>query len=151
MLQNSDGDGIPDHMDKCLSLSGPLSINGCPVEQIKEGIDYFKKAINEGYVNVCYSFDSRKPFDFALRSAANFTERNLGVSVEIKGYVDKLGPEDYNMRLSEKRANAVYDLLVSSGVDAARLSFKRYGEDISVSKVSASVGQIASQASFETR
>lgn len=102
-------------------------------------------------MNVCYSFDSRKSIDFALSSAANFMKRNLGVSVEIKGHVDELGPEDYNMRLSEKRANTVYNLLVSLGVDAARLSFKRYGEDTSVSKVSASVRQMASQASFETR
>jgi OOP family OmpA-OmpF porin len=48
---DSDGDGIADHLDKCPFAPGPASNGGCPLEEIKE-IDYFKKAINEGYVNV---------------------------------------------------------------------------------------------------
>jgi OOP family OmpA-OmpF porin len=151
---DSDGDGIPDHLDKCPFLPGPSSTNGCPVEQIKKEIDYFKKAINDGYVNIYYAFDSTKPLGYSLSSAsyvANFMNRNPGVSVEIKGYADELGPEDYNIRLSEKRAETVYDLLVSLGVDASRLSFKGYGEDTSVSKASASARQMARRASFEIR
>ncbi len=151
---DSDGDGIPDHLDKCPFLPGPSSTNGCSVEQIKKEIDYFKKAINDGYVNIYYAFDSTKPLGYSLSSAsyvANFMNRNPGVSVEIKGYADELGPEDYNIRLSEKRAETVYDLLVSLGVDASRLSFKGYGEDTSVSKASASARQMARRASFEIR
>ncbi len=151
---DSDGDGIPDHMDKCPFLPGPSSTNGCPVEEIKEELDYFKKAINDGYVNVYYAFDSAKPLGYSSSSAsyvANFMKRNPGVSVEIKGYADELGPEDYNMKLSERRAKAVYDLLVASGVDGSRLSFKGYGEDTSVDKSSADARQMARRASFEIK
>ena len=76
-------------------------------------------------------------------------KRNPGVQVEIKGYADELGPENYNMKLSEKRAKSVYDLLVATGVDASRLSYKGYGEDTSVDKSSTDARQMARRVSFE--
>jgi len=150
---DSDGDGIPDHLDKCPFAPGPASNEGCPIEEVKE-IDYFKKAINEGYVNVYYAFDSAKPLGYsasATNYVANFLKRNPGISVEVKGFADELGPEDYNMNLSTKRAKAVYDLLISTGIDSSRLSYKGYGEDTSVDKKSADARQLARRASFEVK
>jgi len=120
----------------------------------REEVDYLKKAINDGYVNVYYAFDSSKPLGYSVSAAnyvSNFLKRNPGVSVEIKGYADELGPEDYNMKLSESRAKAVYDLMVAAGVDASRLSYKGYGEDTSVDKSSADARQMARRASFEVK
>jgi len=154
MTMDSDGDGTPDHMDKCPFLPGPASTNGCPVEEVQEQVDFFRKAINDGYVNVYYAFDSSKPLGYSVSSAsyvANFLKKNPGVGVEVMGYADELGPEDYNMKLSEKRAEAVYDVLVSSGVDASRLSYKGYGEDTSVDKSSADARQMARRASFSVK
>lgn len=152
---DSDGDGTPDHMDKCPFQPGPASSNGCPPAEVeREEVDYLKKAINDGYVNVYYAFDSDKPLGYSVSAAnyvANFLKRNPGVKVEIKGYADELGPEDYNIKLSEKRAKAVYDLLIASGIDAGRLSFKGYGEDTSVDKSSADARQMARRASFEIK
>jgi OOP family OmpA-OmpF porin len=151
---DSDGDGTPDHLDKCPFLPGAASTGGCPVEEVKEEVDFLKKAINDGYVNVYYAFDSAKPLGYSASAAnyvSNFMKRNPGVKMEIKGYADELGPEDYNMKLSESRAKAVYDLLVASGVDASRLSFKGYGEDTSVDKSSADARQLARRASFEVK
>ena len=45
--------------------------------------------------------------------------------VDITGHADRLGSEQYNLKLSERRANAVRDYLVSRGIDGARL--KAYG------------------------
>ncbi|WP_026955821.1 OmpA family protein [Algoriphagus vanfongensis] len=154
VTMDSDGDGTPDHMDNCPFLPGPASTNGCPVEEVVEQLDFFKKAINDGYVNVYYTFDSSKPLGYSTSAASyvsNFMKKNPGVSVEIKGYADELGPEDYNMKLSERRAKAVYDLLIASGVDASRLSYKGYGEDTSVDKSSADARQMARRASFEVK
>jgi OOP family OmpA-OmpF porin len=149
---DSDGDGTPDHLDKCPFQPGPASQGGCPVEEIREETDYLKKAINDGYVNVYYAFDSSKPLGYSVSAAqyvANFLKRNPGVKVEVKGYADELGPEDYNMKLSESRAKAVYNLLIASGIDASRLTYKGYGEDTSVDKASADARQMARRASFE--
>lgn len=151
---DSDSDGTPDHLDKCPFLPGPASTGGCPVEEVKEEVDFFRKALNDGYVNVYYAFDSAKPLGYSASAAnyvSNFMKRNPGVKVEIKGYADELGPEDYNMKLSESRAKAVYDLLIATGVDASRLSYKGYGEDTSVDKSSADARQLARRASFEVK
>ena len=47
--------------------------------------------------------------------------------LQIDGHTDNEGTEDYNLELSENRAKAVMDYLVSKGVDEARLTYKGYG------------------------
>jgi OOP family OmpA-OmpF porin len=47
-------------------------------------------------------------------------------NVDITGYTDRLGSDKYNQKLSERRANAVRDYLVSKGIDGNRL--KAYGK-----------------------
>ncbi|MFC3879193.1 OmpA family protein [Algoriphagus namhaensis] len=151
VTMDSDGDGIPDHLDKCPFLPGPASLEGCPSEKVVEVVDYIKKAIADGYVSVYYAFDSDKPLGYSVSAAqyvGNFLKNNPGINVEVQGFADEIGPEDYNMKLSERRAKAAYDLLVASGVDASRLSYKGYGEDTSVDKESADARQLARRASF---
>jgi OOP family OmpA-OmpF porin len=46
--------------------------------------------------------------------------------VDVTGYTDRLGSTKYNQKLSERRANAVRDYLISKGIDAGRL--KAYGK-----------------------
>jgi outer membrane protein OmpA-like peptidoglycan-associated protein len=46
--------------------------------------------------------------------------------VDVTGYTDRLGSPKYNQKLSERRANAVREYLVSKGVDGSRL--KAYGK-----------------------
>src|SRR5256885_1811034 len=52
--------------------------------------------------------------------------RNLRALVE--GHTDSVGSDAYNQRLSERRANAVRDYMISSGIDASRITTKGWGK-----------------------
>jgi OOP family OmpA-OmpF porin len=63
-----------------------------------------------------------------LDAAAEVLKENPDVKVRVSGYTDGIGPEAYNQKLSERRANAVRDYLASHGVDGSRLTAVGYGK-----------------------
>jgi OOP family OmpA-OmpF porin len=63
-----------------------------------------------------------------LDNAAGLLTTQERVVVEVAGHTDSVGTEQYNQKLSERRANAVQDYLVSKGIKASRLSARGYGE-----------------------
>lgn len=50
------------------------------------------------------------------------------VNVEVSGYTDSLYTPEYNLDLSERRANTVRNYLISKGIAPSRLTAKGYGE-----------------------
>ncbi len=52
--------------------------------------------------------------------------------VVLAGYADRIGAEQYNRDLSERRAQAVADYLASKGVDKSRIQVEGHGEDNSI-------------------
>ncbi|WP_333821417.1 OmpA family protein [Ohtaekwangia sp.] len=67
-----------------------------------------------------------------LKKIIRFLTENPKVRVEIGGHTDNSGAAAYNRSLSEKRALAVYNYLVSNGVDKGRLTPKGYGPDLPI-------------------
>ncbi len=61
------------------------------------------------------------------RTVELLTERSSMV-IEIAGHTCDLGPESYNLLLSERRAKAIYDYLVTKGIQSDRLSTVFFGE-----------------------
>jgi outer membrane protein OmpA-like peptidoglycan-associated protein len=55
-------------------------------------------------------------------------EKHADKKVSVEGYTCNIGTEDYNLRLSEKRAEAVKAYMVEKGIAADRLSAMGYGE-----------------------
>lgn len=53
---------------------------------------------------------------------------NNQVRIEIGGHTDDQGSDEYNDRLSQNRAKAVYDYLIEKGIASDRLSYKGYGK-----------------------
>jgi OOP family OmpA-OmpF porin len=49
------------------------------------------------------------------------------MTIEIKGHTDNTGDEIKNQELSEKRAKAVFDYLISKNISASRLSYRGLG------------------------
>ena len=62
-----------------------------------------------------------------LDKVADWFAANPGAKAEIEGHTDNTASAAYNQALSERRAKAVYDYLVSKGVAADRLSCRGFG------------------------
>ncbi len=72
---------------------------------------------------------------------AIFFKENPPVSAAIYGYADSTGPTEYNLNLSEKRAQAVVNYLVGKGVPPNRLTAKGFGESHPVAPNTTSEGR----------
>ncbi|OFY37964.1 MAG: hypothetical protein A2W91_20540 [Bacteroidetes bacterium GWF2_38_335] len=70
-----------------------------------------------------------KPESFPeLNRCVQFLEDNGNLEIEIAGHTDNVGPDDYNQKLSQDRAQAVADYIILNGVKKERLVVKGYGE-----------------------
>jgi OOP family OmpA-OmpF porin len=68
-----------------------------------------------------------------LQQAAGLMKQSpAGTTVRISGYTDSVGTQAANKRLSQRRANAVRQVLVDAGVNPAMLSAKGYGSSHSL-------------------
>jgi OmpA-OmpF porin, OOP family len=63
-----------------------------------------------------------------LARVAEFLRQNPDRNVLVEGHTDSTAPDDYNLTLSQRRANAVEDFLIAQGVDPTRISATGYGE-----------------------
>lgn len=63
-----------------------------------------------------------------LARLKKFMNDNPSVNVELQGHTDDQGTDDYNLKLSSDRANAVKQYLEDAGVDGDRITTKGFGE-----------------------
>ena len=124
---DSDGDGVPDYLDKC-----PGTPRGVPVDKNgcpPEGIEVMG---DEWMVRGKVLFDLNKAIlkpeaQELLLGVATFLKKNRQYVVEIQGNTDNTGTMAWNMKLSEMRAESVKEYLVGQGVNAGRLTTKAFG------------------------
>jgi len=95
-----------------------------PLEPIRSG----KRIVLN---NIFFDTDSYTLKDASrveLDKIRELLEQNPGVKVEISGHTDNTGTPQYNLELSEKRAEEVVSYLTRHGIDPERLTAKGYGE-----------------------
>ncbi len=103
------------------------------------------KDCNIVLVGVNFDFNSAKlkPESYPiLYHAVQYLLNNPEIKIEIQGYTDDIGSENYNQMLSELRAQAVKDYLVSKGISENRLTVKGFGETKPVSNNKSSEGRL---------
>lgn len=106
------------------------NIPGATVERVGEGIAVTFES------GLLYDFDSDNVKAEArknLRSLAQSLDKYPGSDILVIGHTDAIGPGSYNMGLSERRASAAGDYLVSQGVTRTRVSTRGMGETDPVS------------------
>ena len=122
---DADGDGVPDYLDECPDTEAGARVNdtGCYIELEEEvTID----------MNIEFETDKaeiRPDHISEINRAVNFLRQYPTTNAVIEGHTDSDGSASYNQGLSERRAKAVYEYLISeAGIRADRLSWAGFGE-----------------------
>ncbi|MDD3642314.1 MAG: OmpA family protein [Candidatus Krumholzibacteria bacterium] len=137
---DNDLDGILDVDDQCPNepetFNGYEDEDGCPDERPIEQ-KFILRGVNFESGSAALTPDSYSTLDQVVKSLTAYPE----VKVEIRGYTDSVGEWEYNLGLSQRRADSVKTYLVNSGVPAERILAKGYGEADPVSSNSTAAGR----------
>ncbi len=122
---DSDGDGVYDDQDQCPGTAAGTRVDGvgCPLPvaqvasiKLKVNFPFDSTVVQERYFN-------------DIAELAAFLRRFDDLQVDVEGHTDSVGGDAYNQQLSQRRAEAVVDLLVNEhGIARERLSPIGYGE-----------------------
>lgn len=124
---DSDGDGVPDSMDKCANTPANHKVDatGCTIFEEKMA------PVGDVDIEVRFAFDSaaipaNKISD--VEGLGAFMQRFPESTVMIEGHASNIGNPAYNMRLSERRANSVAEILKNKfNIAPSRISAVGYG------------------------
>ena len=175
---DSDGDGVPDTLDKCPGTPAGVAVDkdGCPLDTDKDGVPDYRDKCADTPAGVAVDKDGCPPplekvvilvsepkveekiivaavepkivvlvfedihFQFdqsaltpeakeVLKKDIRILKENPKARIRVAGYTSAAGTEEYNQKLSERRAVAVREYLVTEGViTQERLSTIGYGE-----------------------
>jgi len=104
--------------------------------------------------NIHYDLDKyfiREDAKAELNKMVQFMKDNPNVKVELASHTDSRASDDYNKTLSQNRANAAVDYLVSKGIDKIRLKPIGYGETLLLNNCSNGLDCTESQHQFNRR
>jgi outer membrane protein OmpA-like peptidoglycan-associated protein len=169
---DSDGDGVPDQKDECPDTPAgcPVDEKGCPLDSDNDGIiDCEDRCPTEAGVasndgcpewetitvpNIYFDFDKsfiRDEGEEKLDELVGQLDDAKGYEIEVGGHADAIGTNEYNMGLSERRAQSVVKYLLSKGVTNAYVSSNYYGEEKpAVPNTSPANRQLNRRVEFET-
>jgi outer membrane protein OmpA-like peptidoglycan-associated protein len=124
---DADGDGVPDGIDRCGDTAPGTEVdaNGCPVLFEEDVV----RIVLEGVTFATNSADLTAEARTVLDRVAASLRGNLEVRVEVGGHTDATGSREYNLQLSQSRAESVVAYLVQQGVASDRMEARGYGPD----------------------
>lgn len=148
---DSDGDGVTDDKDACPGTPQGVKVDsrGCPLDSDKDGVyDYLDQCpdtplgtkvdakgcpevkAEEFKLDVYFDFNQavvKREYFERLDKLAELLKKS-GETVNLIGYTDQKGTSAYNQALSERRAKAVRDYLVSKGVATGKVQIQASGK-----------------------
>ena len=123
-LTDDDRDGVVNARDLC-----PDTPEGAKIDN--DGCASSVKAQEERALRVLFEHDSYEVnpvFSDQIQEMADFLEKYMSASIQIRGYTSKVGSAAYNLNLSKKRAAAVQDELLYYGIAPERVTIVGFGE-----------------------
>jgi len=136
---DADGDGVVNKEDKCPDTPKGTQVDerGCPLP-VAAAPAPEPEPMPEAAAPVRVELDVKFDFDKSvvkegskadIKAVADFMSEYPQTTTTVEGHTDSVGPDAYNQRLSERRANAVRDVMVNEyGVSADRVDAVGYGE-----------------------
>ncbi|MDP5190018.1 TolC family outer membrane protein [Rheinheimera baltica] len=124
LTNDADNDSVPDEADYCPNTpeTDKVDAKGCSV--------FTEKMVNFTLkVNFAHNSSEVSPANLPnIENFAAFLQRYPNTNTEIQGHTSAEGAAWYNNTLSQQRANAIKDILVSTfSIDAERITAKGYG------------------------
>ena len=136
---DTDGDGVMDSVDKCPTVYAQTA-DGCPPVAVAApepapapapapaAAPAGKPIMTFEDVNFDFDKATLRPTAAAkIDKAVAYVKETEG-EFELKGYADSIGSEAYNLKLSQRRADAVRNAMIKQGAPADRITAKGYGE-----------------------
>lgn len=146
--RDADRDSVCDEVDRCPNSPAEAIVlpSGC----------HFEAGRTLRLVGVSFASDTAlldASSAATLRQAANIlnSQRFKKIEIEVVGHTDDRGDDDYNMRLSLARAQAVVRFLAAEGVEVQRLQAVAFGERQPKVSVEGLTGRDLAQARAENR
>lgn len=113
--------------------TAPVARSSSTINEDDMGTVNNSSSVNENGMGtvIQYGFDkhslNNEYADLIDEQIANLT-KDENLRVTITGYADETGPEEYNLKLSELRANTIAEKIINSGISSDRVSAKGLGE-----------------------
>jgi outer membrane protein OmpA-like peptidoglycan-associated protein len=135
-IPDSDGDGVNDEIDHCKDVPGLKTNHGCPLATKK--VKKERPVVGDDVINSVKEKANRIQFSqsqidlssdatSALDEIVTLMTANPDMNLKIAGHASKEGDYWVNLGLSNSRAVAVRNYLVSKGIDVSRLATSWYG------------------------
>jgi OOP family OmpA-OmpF porin len=140
---DNDKDGIPDEKDKCPNepetKNGYQDDDGCP-DEVPAPVKKFTGVVKG--INFRRNSADIKASSFPLlKEAVKVFKEYPALRIEISGHTSTDGRREFNMKLSQKRAESVKAFLVSAGIEENRISTIGYGPDRPIAENDTKEGQ----------
>ena len=122
---DTDKDGVLDKDDNCPEIAGPASNGGCPVvtKEIQDKLNEYAKVIYFDSGKATFKPETINTLDNVVAILLKYPTAEF----DVEGHTDSVGRADFNMSLSQKRAEAVVEYLKGHGVKC-KLNARGYGE-----------------------
>ncbi|WP_395062188.1 OmpA family protein [Flavobacterium sp.] len=159
LMKDMDKDGIPDYLDQENNTPAGINVdsrgryidnnkNGVPDDmerKVKDGldgqnnttiekIDVLKELMNKGYLNIFYDVNNDNPNVGSTNNVYNiiqFLRQYPNAIATLTGYADISGNESKNKNLSLRRAQKLFSIITSCGIDKSRVNVEAIGIDTS--------------------
>jgi len=135
---DSDGDGVPDFLDKCPNtpLGTKVDGSGCPLPVATNTVEKVyiteqdRAIVKEAIKNLEFDFAKAtiRPHSFASLDKVAELLVAKRFHLKLAGYTDNVGSVAFNLKLSRDRAGSVKTYLVGKGVDESLIQAEGYGK-----------------------